>query len=153
MLDQLTAPPDTTAPTATEPVVVVGYDGSQGSHRALELAAEHAGPNGRVIAVYVTDPVSDWQGRPYYDQAVARQRHMATTALTRIETDGLAPTVIETEVIEGDPTDALLRVAESHDAREIVVGSRGRGRLGALFQSVSHRLLERSDRTVTVVQG
>jgi nucleotide-binding universal stress UspA family protein len=150
MPEQLTAPLRSVQ-ESTEPVVVVGFDGSYASWQALELAAQRAGPDGRVIAVYVTEPVSDWQGRPYYDQAVAKQRHMATRTLARIEEANFAPTTVDTEVIEGDPSDALMRVAEGHDAREIVVGSRGRGRFSALLQSVSHRLLERSDRPVIVV--
>jgi nucleotide-binding universal stress UspA family protein len=137
--------------TNQEQPVIVGYDGSYASRRALQVAAQRAGPDGRVVAVYVTEPVSDWQGRPFYDQAVAEQRYVATRTLARIDDAAFAPTTIETEVIEGDPSEALLRVAEGHDAREVVVGSRGRGRFKALFQSVSHRLLERSDRPVIVV--
>jgi nucleotide-binding universal stress UspA family protein len=139
--------------TTEERVVIVGYDGSPASQQALEIGAQRAGPTGRVIAVYVTKPVSGWQGRPYYDRAVAERRYVATRALARIDDAAFAPTTVETEVIEGDPSDALMRVAEGHGASEIVVGSRGRGRLRALFESVSHRLLERADRPVIVVPG
>ena len=58
---------------------------------------------------------------------------------------------VEPELIEGDPADALLRVAQSRDAREIVVGSRGRGRFRSILGSVSHELLERADRPVVIV--
>lgn len=54
-------------------------------------------------------------------------------------------------VVEGEPAEGLMRVARARDAREIVVGSRGLGRLRAVMGSVSHRLLERSDRPVVVV--
>ena len=53
--------------------------------------------------------------------------------------------------MEGEPAEALLRIARQRGAREIVVGSRGLGRFRSILGSVSHALLEHADRPVLIV--
>ena len=54
----------------------------------------------------------------------------------------------------GNPAELILRVADSEKADLIVVGARGRGRLGeVVFGSVSHRVLTHSPCTTLVVRG
>ncbi len=55
-------------------------------------------------------------------------------------------------MIEGEPAEALLRIAQSRGAREIVIGSRGLGRFRAILGSVSDTVLQRADRPVLIVQ-
>ena len=57
----------------------------------------------------------------------------------------------ETELVEGAPAEALLAVASSRDAAEIVVGSRGSGRAWTPIGSVSRQVLTGADRPVVVV--
>jgi nucleotide-binding universal stress UspA family protein len=57
----------------------------------------------------------------------------------------------ETQLVQGEPADALLAVARARDAAEIVVGSRGSGRAWTPIGSVSRQLLNRADRPVVVV--
>jgi nucleotide-binding universal stress UspA family protein len=137
--------------SATGPVIVAGYDGSPESRAAVANAEQRAGPQGTVVVVHVADAVSDWLGTPYYDRAVEAEHLAARTLLDEIEESANGEPAIEHAIVEGDPAEALMRVAQARDAREIVVGSRGRGRLRAVMGSVSHRLLERSDRPVVVI--
>jgi nucleotide-binding universal stress UspA family protein len=58
---------------------------------------------------------------------------------------------VETEVVEGRLAEALIRVAQMPDAREILVGSRRLGRFRAMVGSVSDGLLEQADRPVVIV--
>ena len=44
----------------------------------------------------------------------------------------------ETELIGGSPAQAITDVARARDADEIVIGSRGMGRLRGVLGSVSH---------------
>lgn len=132
-------------------VVIVGYDGSPESRQAVVLAAERAGPDGTVVPLYVAPPTSNWLGTPYYDRAVEAHHHAAHTLLAEIDELPTGTTAIEPEVIEGDPADALLRVAEIRDAAEIVIGSRAQGRFRSMLGSVSHELIERADRPVVIV--
>jgi len=133
------------------PVIVVGYDGLEESRRAVQVAAQRAGPQGTLVVVYVTEPVSRMMRKPYYDHAVAVTRMTAQRSFDRLATAGVGDVTIEPQIIVGSPADALIRVAQARDAREIVVGSRGLGRLRSVLGSVSHRLLERADRPVVVV--
>jgi nucleotide-binding universal stress UspA family protein len=133
-------------------VIVVGYDGSEESRRAVEVAAERAGPDGTVIPIHVMQPASSWLGASAYEPVVARNyqaAHAVLADMMRAVDTGDAS--IEPELIEGDPPEAILRVAQSRNAREIVVGSRGRGRFRALLGSTSHALVETADRPVIVV--
>jgi nucleotide-binding universal stress UspA family protein len=55
-------------------------------------------------------------------------------------------------VVDERPTDALLSLAEKHDARAIVVGTYSESPIkGALLGSVPHKLLHLSQRPVLVV--
>jgi nucleotide-binding universal stress UspA family protein len=57
----------------------------------------------------------------------------------------------ETELVQGEPADALIEVAKARDAAEIVVGSRGSGRSWTPIGSVSRQVLNDADRPVVVV--
>ena len=133
------------------PVIIVGYDGSEESRAALAVAAQRAGPEGTVIPLHVTSTASSWLGSPYYDREVEAGYQAAQAVLAEIDDIDTGSANVKPELIEGDPAEALLRVAQNRDAREIVVGSRGRGRFRSILGSVSHALLERADRPVVIV--
>ncbi len=70
-------------------------------------------------------------------------------ALERVRAQGVE---VEAELLDERPTEALLTLAEKHDARAIVVGSYGESPIrGALLGSVPHKLLHLSERPVLVV--
>jgi nucleotide-binding universal stress UspA family protein len=136
---------------AEAPLIVVGYDGSEESRMALAVAVERAGPDGTVVPVYVTVAAPDWLGASYYNQALEQAYQAAEARLAEIDDIDTGSAIVEPELIEGDPAEALIRVAQSRDAREIVVGSRGLGRFRSVLGSVSHELLQRADRPVVIV--
>lgn len=150
MLTQ-TRPAARTPRDGDAPVVVVGYDGHDDARRAVDVAAQRAGPGGTLVIVRVTKPVSRVMSRPYRDHEVAVTRATAQRSLDALPLAGHGAVTIESQVVEGRPVEALIRVARDRGAREIVVGSRGRGRLRSLVGSVSHRLLGQADRPVVVV--
>ena len=132
-------------------VIVVGYDGSEESRHAVAVAAARAGPEGTVIPVHVTVAASSWLGASYYEPVVEEVYTTAEARLAEIDEIDTGTANVEPELIEGDPAEALIRIAESRGATEIVVGSRGRGRFRSILGSVSHELLERADRPVVIV--
>jgi len=60
-------------------------------------------------------------------------------------------TNIEFSVLEGPPAEVLIRAAAVREADEIVVGSRGLGRIRGALGSVSQELLRDAARPVLVV--
>ena len=57
----------------------------------------------------------------------------------------------ELELVGGNPAKGIVKVANEHDADEIVVGSHGFGKLRSALGSVSHELLHSADRPVMVI--
>ena len=144
------------APVATPAVrprtVVVGYDGSDEARVAFAVAIDRSQPSDRIVVVHATAPASNWLGTPYYQRAVEQIHQAAERVL-----DELRPiaeqveTKIAFEVLEGPPAEVLIRAATVREADEIVVGSRGRGRLLGALGSVSQELLREADRPVLVI--
>ena len=119
-------------------VIVVGYDGSTTAKAAVDRAAREAGPDGQVYVVHA------------YDDHPARGR--AVIDGLAMEDDPLLDTNWEAELVEGPASDAILAVAHTRDADEIIVGSHGRGPVArAALGSVSHDLLSRADLPVLVI--
>src|SRR5687767_644962 len=133
----IAAPHRTDTTQLDAPVIVVGYDGSEESRMALAVAAERAGPEGTVVPIHVTIAASSWLGASAYEPLVAQAYQAAKAVLAEIDSIDTGSTKVEPELIEGDAAEALLRVAKSRDAREIVIGSRGLGRFRSILGSVS----------------
>jgi len=136
------------------PCIVVGYDGSAPSNAAVTYAAERVGRKGRMFIVHAVGPVANWVGAPG-EQPVDEYSHRRGRDLL----DGLMVEMgnvlmdrdFEVELVPGGAAQALCHVAETRDADEIVLGSRGQGRLGSLLGSVSEDVLRHADRPVVVI--
>lgn len=138
-------------PGAREPgrcVAVVGYDGSPPARAALEYAVRRA-DGGRVVAVYVFHPPPDWLGAPYYQRALEAYQTHGRELLGSV--DSWPGADVATSLLEGPPARAIVAAADARDAHEIVIGSRGFGRLRGMLGSVSHAVLHEADRPVVVI--
>ena len=132
--------------------VVVGYDGSQPARAALEYAARRAGSDGEVVAVYAYQPTPDWLGAPQYQRALDASQTSGREVLASLEDEQPESGVrLTTSLLEGPPARAIVAAADARDADEIVVGSRGFGRLRGVLGSVSHAVLHEADRPVVVI--
>jgi nucleotide-binding universal stress UspA family protein len=132
--------------------IVLGYDESPGAKRALQmavdLAARYAEP---LVLVYGVEPPGAMG-----EEFVAHQRAVAELGRTAVShaVDEASRAGVQTivEVLDAKPAQALVDAADKHDARVIVVGTRGESPLrGAVLGSVSHKLLHLSDRPVLCV--
>jgi len=134
--------------------IVLGYDESPGSRRALEiaisLAERFAEP---LVLVFGVEPPGGMG-----EEFLAHQRAVAELGRTAVEhaveqaTAAGVQTVVE--IIGAKPAQALVEAGDKYDARMIVVGTRGESPLrGAFLGSVSHKLLHISDRPVLCVPG
>jgi nucleotide-binding universal stress UspA family protein len=120
----------------TEPVIVVGYDGSSTSRAAVDHAARRAGRRGKVYVVHS------------YDQ---RARGVATLDALTMTDDPLLETNFETELLDSPAAEAITNVAQTRDADEIVIGSRGLGRVRSALGSVSREVVHRATVPVVVI--
>jgi nucleotide-binding universal stress UspA family protein len=131
--------------------ILVGYDGSEESREAIAVASERAGADGTVLVVHARPSPARWLDTSHYDHAVERYHRVGNEVLETVpDADPDGPT-IETQLVDGAPAEALVREAKLQDAREIVVGARGLGRVRSAFGSVSQELLREADRPVVVV--
>lgn len=136
------------------PRIVVGYDGSEAARRALAYAAARAGERGKVWVVHCYGPPPDWLGAPNYQRLLEDHQARGRAILDAMMLEGgddLLDADYELELVDGNPAEAVVKVAQVRDADEIVIGSRGFGRLRSALGSVSHELLHIADRPVVVI--
>ncbi len=131
--------------------VVVGYDGSQPAHAALDYAARRAGEGGRVVVVHAFHPAPDWLGSPYLQRALDAYQAQGRELLRALEERRDPGVELRTSLLEGPPARAIVAAADARDADEIVIGSRGFGRVRGVLGSVSHAVLHEADRPVVVI--
>jgi len=131
--------------------IVVGYDGSAASDAALGTAIEAATAFGDQLLIafgYDANPVGG-ELTDYRDALEEHGQQLVKTALERAQGAGVAA---EPVVVSEAPAPALVALAQQHDARLIVVGTRGEGPVrAALLGSTVHKLLHLADRPVLVV--
>jgi nucleotide-binding universal stress UspA family protein len=131
--------------------VVVGYDGSAPARAALTYAARRAAGGGRVVAVHAFQPTPDWLGEPYYQRALDAYQTQGRELLRSLEEQGDLGVELTTSLLEGPPARAIVAAADARDVDEIVIGSRGFGRVRGVLGSVSHAVLHEADRPVVVI--
>lgn len=131
--------------------IVVGYDGTECGHAALDLACELvAGLGGKVIVAYGFQP---YQGAG----EIGTQRELMRKEGQRLVDAGTAEArdrgvEAEAALLPMRPAAALASLAAERDARMIVVGSFGDPPLkGMILGSTPNKLLYMSERPVLVV--
>ncbi len=128
--------------------LVVGYDGSADSERALTWAIAAAKLRRRPLRLVA---VLDYGAPEWLPDRVEEARSRAAEELSNVgdQPGGLTLTVLKPR--REEPTHALLRLSE--DAHLVVVGARGHGALaGMLIGSVSQHLGRHAECPVVVVR-
>jgi len=132
--------------------VVVGYDESPGAQAALEVALGLAGRLGEsLVLVYGVAPPGGLgeEFAAHRDALTELGRGATGHALERAQAAGVEAQV---ELVTAKPAEALVQVADEHDATLIVVGTAGESPIrGAILGSTPHRLLHLSTRPVLCV--
>ena len=132
--------------------IVLGYDESPGARRALGYAVDLAKLLGdTLVIVYGAGPPGRMGDElaEHFKAVAERGRAALNQAVETATAAGVAATV---ELVDEKPAQALLDVADQHDARLIVVGTYGESPLrGAMLGSTPHKLLHWSSRPVLCV--
>jgi universal stress protein A len=133
--------------------IVVAYDDTEPSKRALERAAELAKAFGAELAVTSVTPVVVSVGRSAgpIDPADTPAKHEQELAQARAYLEGQGITASYQPAI-GEVSTAILDAAHELGADLIVVGSRDHNALQRLLhQSISNAVARRADRDVLIV--
>ena len=131
---------------------VVGYDGTDGARAALHVAVGLAAELGDGLVAVFAHVTSRLGGevRDYDDAIREHGRGVLEEARSIGREAGIE---IELVMRELSSAEALIAVADEHDARMIVVGSYGERPLkSALVGSTPTRLLHLAERPVLVVR-
>jgi nucleotide-binding universal stress UspA family protein len=132
---------------------VVGYDGTDGARAALDAAVALAGELHDTLIVVFAHQVSRIGGEVHdYEEALLERGRGVLEEARGIAREG----GLEVELVlrEQSSAEALIEVADEHDARMIVVGSYGERPLkSALVGSTPTRLVHLSERPVLVVRA
>lgn len=140
-------------PATTGRTLVVGYDGSPAARAAVEYAIDRAIPDGRLVLVHAYQVPVDYSGAAYYNDMVGDASQYAASVLDALEHDceRLVAVEFERDIAVGSAAEAIAGAAEVHEADEIVIGSRGVGRVRALLGSVAHDVIHRAHCPVIVI--
>ena len=136
----------------TAPTIVVAYDGSPAARAALHLAVDRA-RGGKLFIVHAYGAPADFWGAQHYQEVLDRALQRGEDLLDGLVVvePRLAEVDYETELIPGAPAEVVASVAEVRRADEIILGTRGFGRVRAVLGSVAHGLLHAAPCPVTVI--
>jgi nucleotide-binding universal stress UspA family protein len=128
-------------------VVLVGKDGSEGAQRALAWAHALASATGAGLRAVHAWRATVSERPPRVGERLRSQAADAVQGWTEQVGDD-----IESEEIEGDPRDVLVRAAERFNPALTVVGRRGAGGLRSVrLGSTANHLVRHSSTNVAVV--
>ena len=133
--------------------IVLGYDDTDPSQRALERAAELARALSADLAVVSVAPLAPGgvRGAGGVDSLDSPAKHAAQLGRAREYLEGQAVTAAYQEMV-GEPADAIVEFADQRHADLIIVGTRDHHMLGRLFgQSVSETVSHHAHCDVLVV--
>jgi nucleotide-binding universal stress UspA family protein len=134
---------------------LIATDGSPGALEAVEegmVLARQA--DAAIMLVYIRHAPLPVLGEPYYQRALsdelAQARAILEEAAAAVSAGGVE---VETEILEGNPADAIVELAGRRVVDLIILGSRGRSAVaGAVLGSVSDGVVHRANRPVLVVK-
>ena len=135
--------------------ILVAVDGSEHAFDAVRVAARLAAAlSGKVTLMTAYHAPSDTLGEPNYSRALGEalgeaQRILEEGRGVALNAGGPEP---EVEWLAGQPAETIVETARAGDYDLVVVGTHGRGRLGAaLLGSVSSAVAAHAGRPVLVV--
>ena len=134
--------------------ILVAYDGSEHSRKALDAAVKVAQcSNGKLKVLYAFDKVplvlGDDETERFIERAMNKGREYLAEVTVHLRD---ANVEFSTDTVEGPAAEAILRVAQLEGCDLIVMGSRGLGMVqGLLLGSVSYRVLHRATIPVLIV--
>ena len=105
-----------------------------------------------LLVLHAFPHVSDLLGTPQYERMLETRALIGEQVLASSRAQLSEREPVETQLIEGPPAPAILRVADDKCVDLIVMGSRGLGQIGGLLLgSVSNAIAQRAQCPVLIV--
>lgn len=116
--------------------ILLAVDGSDHAFHAAktvgDLARSLQTQEVRIVIAY--SPIPPYLGEPNFQTALDARLQEANLVLqAALKAVGKIPGEIHTELLEGSPAEAIIKVAVTRHSELIVIGSRGMGTLGGLL--------------------
>jgi len=132
--------------------ILVGYDGSEGSEKALHKSMTLINENGEIILLAVVPSPSE---KSFIDNDIYKnfkqkaQRLITTTIKTLIDHNFTVRGMVE----DGDAASVIIDVANNLHCDLIVLGSKGTSEIGTyLLGSVANKVVQYAHKPVMVVR-
>ena len=140
-------------------IYLLAVDGSPGSKKAVEFAAERAKRGGaKLVVAYVIEWSPYSFNTPEENETRHKRREEELDKATQSVVVPVAAELkqqgidVETVVRHGHPAGTIIELAESHDVAQIIIGRQGESGLKQMmFGSVAANLVQGSPVPVTVV--
>ncbi len=139
--------------------IVLGYDGSESSKKALKKAVELAKKLGaELYAVSVVKPpefaaidfIPPEEIEEYEKEELSKEQQLLKEVIEYAKEHGLE---VKTAILEGDPAEEIMEYADEVGADLITVGHRGKGGLKKLLLgSTASTLVKYANQSVLVVK-
>jgi nucleotide-binding universal stress UspA family protein len=134
--------------------ILVGYDGSDASQKALDqacaLAAQHDAELHVITVARPPDIGDDVESEAIIESSREHHRRMLAALKPELKAKKIKSHL---EVAVGHPAEQIIYYADKHAADLIVLGDRGHSRLRRLLLgSVTRQVTEHADRPVLVVR-
>jgi len=135
--------------------ILLAVDGSEHALHAAKVAAELTRcmkSELRIVIAY--DPIPPYLGEPNLQSAISARLNESQEILQKsLDAVGNVSAEIHTELIEGNPAEAIIEVATTRKSDVIVMGSRGLGRLaGLVLGSTSQKVVSHAPCPVLIVR-
>ncbi len=133
--------------------ILVAVDDSDHAHRAVTVASDLATHyHSSLCLLHAFPHIADHIGSPAYDRLVERATMRGRELLDEMCATIADSVPVETQLIEGTPAAAILRVAQTEGFDLIVLGSRGHSHIASLLLgSVSSAVTQKAQCPVMVI--
>jgi nucleotide-binding universal stress UspA family protein len=139
--------------------IVLGYDGSESSKKALEKSVELAKEMGaelhiigvvRPFEFFAIDYIPPEEIEEYEKEEISKEEKFLKEAKEIAEKEGVEPKL---KVMEGEPAEELMTYADENNCDLIIVGHRGVGGFKRmLLGSTANNLVKYANQSVLVVK-
>lgn len=136
--------------------ILLAVDSSEHAVHAAKVAADLAqcinAAELRIVVAY--DPIPRYLGEPNLQVVInARLKEAQGVLQKAVKTVGNTQIDVHTEILEGNPAEAIIDVAKTRHSDVIVMGSRGLGRLaGLVLGSTSQKVVSHAPCPVLIVR-